>query len=285
MNGITNGVRMNGTLSPGGRASKETSENDEKPNVNGDISTVNGDKAAENAEEKHTSTAWPQIYHRPPGLKNFSNTCYMNSTLQALMHIPPLVTHLLRGNHGSLCIVSVLILPDWLGSKNSQVCAFCRLERHARESYEGSKKFVPLEPQGIIGKAGGTSFTHRYPDDVIVLNKFYNVHKQEDAHELFLHLLDKMEEADKRAHHDPKHKSVIQDIFGGECRQSITCDMEDCLHVSHTSQAFMDLSLDLLTRERDIMSSLHDFTRQETLSHDNQYKCEKYFLPDPISMS
>lgn len=38
----------------------------------------------------------------------------------------------------------------------------------------------------------------------------------------------------------------------------------------------MDLSLDLLTRERDLLSSLHDFTRQETLSADNQYKCEKY---------
>lgn len=85
-----------------------------------------------------------------------------------------------------------------------------------------------------------------------------------------------MDEADKRAHHDPKHKSIIQDIFAGECRQSITCDMETCGHVSHTSQAFMDLSLDLLTRERDLLSSLHDFTRQETLSADNQYKCEKY---------
>ena len=87
-----------------------------------------------------------------------------------------------------------------------------------------------------------------------------------------------MDEADKRAHHDPKRKSIIQDIFAGECRQSITCDMDDCGHVSHTSQAFTDLSLDLLTRERDIMSSLQDFTRQETLSYDNQYKCEKYTL-------
>ena len=104
---------------------------------------------------------------------------------------------------------------------------------------------------------------------------FYNVHKQEDAHELFLHFLDKMDEAEKRAHHNPKYKSIIQKIFGGECRQSITC--ENCGHISHTSQAFMDLGLDLLIRERDIMSSLRDFTRQEILSQDNQYKCEKYY--------
>ena len=37
----------------------------------------------------------------------------------------------------------------------------------------------------------------------------------------------------------------------------------------------MDLSLDILSRDRNIKTSLEDFTRQETLSHDNQYKCEK----------
>jgi len=100
-------------------------------------------------------------------------------------------------------------------------------------------------------------------------------YKQEDSHEFLIHLLDKMDEAEKKAHRDPKYKSIIQEIFGGECRQSIICDRDSCGHVSHTSQDFMDLSLDLLIRERDILSSLADFTKQETLSHDNQYKCEK----------
>jgi len=107
-----------------------------------------------------------------------------------------------------------------------------------------------------------------------VLPKFSTYYKQEDAHEFLVHLLDKMDEAEKRLY-APKSKSIIQQIFGGEWRQSITCDAENCNHVSHTSQDFMDLSLDILTRERDIMSSLQDFTRQETLSQDNQYMCEK----------
>ena len=111
-----------------------------------------------------------------------------------------------------------------------------------------------------------------------MLTKFNTIHKQEDAHEFFLHLLDKLDEAEKRVHNNTKYKTIIQKIFGGECRQSITCDMDDCGHVSHTSQAFLDLSLDLLIRGRDIESSLEDFTRQETLSFDNQYKCEKYVL-------
>lgn len=156
-NGITNGVRMNGTLSPSPSASKEKDESEHKSQINGDKPTVNGDKTAEKAEEKYISTAWPRIFPRPPGLKNFSNTCYMNSTLQALMHVPPLVTYLLQGAHGSLCIVSIKFSPDVLGSKNGQVCAFCRLERHARESYEVARRGIAVEPQGIIGKSGGTS--------------------------------------------------------------------------------------------------------------------------------
>jgi ubiquitin C-terminal hydrolase len=95
-------------------------------------------------------------------------------------------------------------------------------------------------------------------------------------------MLDKMDEAEKKTHRDPKFKTIIEKIFGGECRQSITCDVDSCRHVSHTSQAFMDLSLDLLSRERDIMSSLKDFTGQETLSNDNLYKCEKYSAPKDV---
>jgi uncharacterized UBP type Zn finger protein len=113
------------------------------------------------------------------------------------------------------------------------------------------------------------------------LGKFTSVHRQEDAHELFLHILDKMDEAEKKTHRDPKFKTIIQKIFGGECRQTITCDIDGCGNVSHTSQDFLDLSIDLLIRGRDIMSSLQDFTGPETLSKDNLYTCEKY-IPSEI---
>jgi len=111
--------------------------------------------------------------------------------------------------------------------------------------------------------------------DIIVLQKFPTAWRQEDSHEFLIHLLDKMDDAEKRSHKNPKFKSIVQEIFGGECRQSITCQRDECRHVSHTSQLFMDLSLDLLARERDIASSLADFTKQEILSQDNLYKCEK----------
>jgi ubiquitin carboxyl-terminal hydrolase 36/42 len=82
-----------------------------------------------------------------------------------------------------------------------------------------------------------------------------------------------MDEAEKRVHNNPKHRSIIQRIFEGEFRQSITCDM--CDHASHTAQPFQDLSLDILSRQRDLLSSLAYSVRPETLSDDNMYKCEK----------
>ena len=85
-----------------------------------------------------------------------------------------------------------------------------------------------------------------------------------------------MDEAEKRVHNNPKHRSIIQRIFEGEFRQSITCDVPTCSHVSHTPQPFQDLGLDILPpRERDLQSSLQAFVRPEILSHDNLYKCEK----------
>lgn len=181
-------------------------------------------------------------------------------------------------SYHSFCLEDILqivslVVALTLGTKGLRNCVGCRLERHARDSYlDSSARSGIIEPFGIVGKNGGTSSKNTNP----VLAKFHTVHKQEDAHELLIHILDKLDEAEKKAHHDPKLKTIISQIFGGECRQSITCTMEDCGHISHTSQVFMDLSLDLLVRDRDILSSLEDFTRSETLSHENQYKCEKY---------
>jgi ubiquitin carboxyl-terminal hydrolase 36/42 len=97
MNRIQNGVdTYRSSSSMTGGSGQKDEEQDDRP--------VNGEKS--NQKDENISADWSRILQRPPGLKNFANTCYMNSTLQALMHIPPLVGYLLSGTHSLNCITS-----------------------------------------------------------------------------------------------------------------------------------------------------------------------------------
>jgi hypothetical protein len=93
VHGRLNGLALNGPLS-----SSDESDEDKGEHVNGTSKTIT------TAPMDVISTEWPRDFRRPPGLRNFSNTCYMNSTLQALMHVPPLVSFFLPRGHTSNCI-------------------------------------------------------------------------------------------------------------------------------------------------------------------------------------
>lgn len=98
-NGLRNGVQASRESSLDDTASSEGSQLDDTPHVN-------GDKAAVANLKDGVFTEWPRPLRRPPGLRNFGNTCYMNSTLQALMHIPPLVTYCINRKHEENCMIS-----------------------------------------------------------------------------------------------------------------------------------------------------------------------------------
>lgn len=102
--GMSNGIKQNGIHRPASSGVENSATTDD--DKEGDH-PVNGEKSSQLFEEK-ISTHWPRVLTRPQGLKNYSNTCYMNSTLQALMHIPPFVGYLLSGTHGLQCISSPL---------------------------------------------------------------------------------------------------------------------------------------------------------------------------------
>jgi hypothetical protein len=158
MNGIYTPLNKPFTL---GHGKSNGISNSEKSPISSDkvsegTNGVNGRAKIEEGKsvQNEISTEWPKTLFRPPGLKNVANTCYMNSTLQALMHVPPLVHHFLNKTHTERCPQGV------------RLCAFCRLERHARDSYPSSigSRQTYLDPTGIIGKGGGNLYLE-YTDD------------------------------------------------------------------------------------------------------------------------
>ena len=104
-NGATDGLG-DGKQAAGESMSDET-ESSEDTDAN-DSRHINGDSHTGSKPKNALSTEWLRPQSRPPGLTNFGNTCYMNSTLQALMHIPPLVTFCLKRKHEATCRTPLL---------------------------------------------------------------------------------------------------------------------------------------------------------------------------------
>ena len=78
-----------------------------------------------------------EIRHPPPGLHNLGNTCFLNSAMQAIMHIPSLVQHLLSQAHSPSCRASN--------------CVLCELEKHAMKAYPAHGRGKSFRP-GVVGQ-------------------------------------------------------------------------------------------------------------------------------------
>jgi hypothetical protein len=116
---LTNGVSTGDDLDP---SEAKGSEGTDTNGVSGEIGPENGTGESTANGVDGVSTEWPRIMRPPPGLRNYSNTCYMNSTLQALMHVAPLVGYLLSGDHGTICfcLFIVVLIKRWI--KLSNLC-------------------------------------------------------------------------------------------------------------------------------------------------------------------
>lgn len=210
---------------------------------------------------------WKNLKQQKPlGLVNHGVTCYMNSAIQALIHIPALQHYLLQvygHKHPSISPRSVTADLAALTAKMWQ------LEKMP-------KKPLYINPKRLIKRL----------DDI---NCMMSEWQQEDSHEYFMSLMSRLQE-DSTPKGVKLNESIIYDIFGGLLQQVVHC--QKCDNVSKTQQEFYDLSVGLDGKKRknqpqvekeeiksrySIQNSLRDFFSPELIRRDKKDDSTGYF--------
>jgi ubiquitin carboxyl-terminal hydrolase 36/42 len=197
------------------------------------------------------------------GLVNRGNTCYMNATLQALLHLPPL-------SHALLALDVDQLYGKFGAQPAHKFDAIGEMKRLAIRSLSGGKHAHDLAVSPTAFMADLKSYAR-------TLVKY----RQEDAHEFLRFLLDAMQycclvRAPKSLKpFDPlRETTVVHKIFGGKLRSRVQCGR--CQYNSDTFDTILDLSLDIRNlRSNTLSSALENFTETDELRGSEKYKCEK----------
>ncbi|KAI5960213.1 uncharacterized protein KGF55_004936 [Candida pseudojiufengensis] len=187
------------------------------------------------------------------GLSNLGNTCYMNSALQCLLHVPEINQYFFHNIYQG-----ELNRDNPLGYNGDVANAFGSLLKQAFDPYKNSSSISPREFKSTIG---------RY-------SSMFSGYLQQDSQELLSWLLDALHEDLNRIYKKPycekpelsdedinnseaitkladtcwhQHKqrndSVIVDLFTGLYQSTLVCP--DCEKTSITFDPFNDLTLPL----------------------------------------
>ncbi|XP_071545185.1 uncharacterized protein [Panulirus ornatus] len=199
---------------------------------------------------------WRKTFPPGAGMVNMGNTCYLNSSLQALFHIPAMANWLIEdlSSHTTRCENI---------SGNASYCSVCAMMRTFRSTLDRSNTVI--KPSLIQHKLKSIGKTLMYG-------------RQEDAHEFIKLLLDHMEKSyltfrrATKLDHRSKETTPLNQIFGGYIRQQVICPL--CRHVSTTFSHFQDLVLDIRS-VNSVEDALNLHFKKETLDVDNAYKCER----------
>lgn len=244
-------------------------------------------KHAVRSRDPNSSNTLSLSLHTPPkGFVNLGNTCFLNSTLQCLAHIPPFCQSLislptLRQQSTTSALAHSPYKPKLsmgkkitlrLRSLFQQVYVTKHQTNNGAIAPQGIVKSVPF--LGSIGSRLGSGYKFR-PG------------RQEDAHEFLVHLLDAMHDGElKEAGINQEvsgwrdrlpiarldETTLIHRIFGGYFRSQVKCTR--CGHCSNTYDPFLDLSLEVSRKSvQSVESAIREFTKKETLDSENRWKC------------
>jgi ubiquitin carboxyl-terminal hydrolase 36/42 len=183
---------------------------------------------------------WQSPRRIGPGFFNQGNTCYLNSTLQCLLYLPPLTQALLNSD-----IKLFKTIPT---NNQSMLSHFQKL---VNEVSKGSSE-RPISPRSMV-------------QNIRYVGKQFRPMRQEDAHEYLRKLIDCMHEEILKSYgvktQDGKiaETTFIFRIFGGLLRNELLCSK--CHYSSKTFNSFLDLSLEITKGVTSLSSAIKAFTQ------------------------
>ncbi|KAK9866536.1 hypothetical protein WJX84_011697 [Apatococcus fuscideae] len=193
---------------------------------------------------KPVELGWKSVRRTAARLANFGATCYLNATLQALVHTAPLAQELLAN--------------EAVVGNGREAMVLRLMQQHVRECLGGSAPYV--KPGRLL------QVLHK-------LNPRLSAMEEADAHECLSALLDAMHEgslAGLKVKPPPQElaNTFVHRIFGGLTKSEVQCP--DCPYVSRRYEPFVYLSL---SPANSIKRALQMYTRSEELSGDNKWRC------------
>ncbi|PVF96341.1 cysteine proteinase [Serendipita vermifera] len=190
------------------------------------------------------------------GLYNLGNSCFMNTTLQVLIHTPPLLNIVFREHAKAHCELA----------KSERFCFMCALKDLILQMI-ASKHHQAKSPINIFNNIRSIAPSFRRG-------------RQEDAHEFLRFSIDALQLSAQNGVKDVPQKlaetSWVHRLFGGQFRSRVHCS--ECGHNSDTFDTLLDLSVDV-GNCGSLATALRKFAVVERLEGKNKYKCEKCNKP------
>ncbi|CAD8183871.1 unnamed protein product [Paramecium octaurelia] len=214
------------------------------------------------------------------GLTNLGNTCFLNSSIQALSNTQPLTDYFMSQLH-----IKEINPENPLSSQGNVVKSFAQLIRllwQKVDQYQYDDMKV-LKPSQFISTIGN-------------YNPIFAEGTQEDAHEFIAFILDMIHEDLNRIKKKPyveqakfmkfptnedaeeewkkylsRNQSIIVDLFQGQMLDTLSC--LTCKSSRYCFEPFMYLSVPVLNRECELQECIEEFLKKETLKGDEGWNC------------